>query len=1070
MAHAAIDQLVRRLRRQGPCLAGGADHDLLARFADLGDETAFADLVRRHGPMVRGLCRRLLGEEGLADDVFQATFLVLARRAGSIRRREAVSSWLYGVARRLARKAQRGDARRRRHERRAAEGRPSLTAPEDGWAELLAVLDEELGRLPEQARAPLLLCYLEGCTQDEAARFLGWSVGTLRRRLEWGRDLLRRRLTRRGATLSAGLFATLLAPRTATAAVAEGLVGQLARSAAAFAAGTAPGTAAAALAQGALSAVAPLPVKVLALFLLTLGVVTAWVGSAYGPSADRPADPGPPAPVAPGKLVAGGAPRDRLGDPLPAGALVRFGTTRFRSPSGITGAALAPDGKVLATAGARVLRLIDMTTGRVRLEQREPLLPVGFNDSLRMLAFSPDGKVLVAAGTRGARLLDAATGKQTRRLGSGAGWQSVAFSPDGKQIAVAAGGVTFYEAATGREQHTIPPAGKGEGSWLAYAPDARTVAIPGATARTIRICESATGKEVRSFANPSDVLLVAFAPDGRTLAAVGKDHVVRLWAVLTGKEVRALAHEWAGRGDRLSALAFSPDGKVLAVGARDETIRLWDPATGKALASLKGHTWMVTGLFFTRDGKTLVSTSWDSTVRRWDVLAGKEIRTPENDLDQSHVARSPDGKLVATGGADGTVCLWEAATGRKLRALEGHRRGIFALAFSPDGRRLASGGWGLTVRVWDVASGKEERVLDCGRGTKSQGRIDAVAFSPDGRLLAVSNSSRGLVQLWDAGTGKELRQLAHPSPVTVRFAPDGKTVATGGWDHTVGLWEVATGRKLRTILAGGDAIVDAIAFSPDGRLLATGHHNAPISLWDPATGKLIRQIKAGDEVTWCLAFSPDGRWLASGGIDGKVNLWEAATGRRLHQLPGHAFWVLNLAFGPRGRTLASGGYDGTSLLWTLKPKLEPLGPAGVEPLWKALREEDAARAYRAVWTLAEHPEKTIAFLKKHLRPALPIDRERLRRLLADLDSDDFEARETASRALAKLGGAIEPHVRSALAKAASPEARRRLQALLEGMKRELSGEALRRDRAASALQLIGNRDAAALLRVLGEEG
>src|SRR5439155_20085263 len=120
------------------------------RFAVLGDETAFAALVRRHGPMVRGLCRRLLGDPGLADDVFQATFLALARRAGSIRRRESVGSWLYGVARRLAHKTQRAEARRRRHERRAAESRPRPGSPDPGWAELLAILDEELSRLPEQ--------------------------------------------------------------------------------------------------------------------------------------------------------------------------------------------------------------------------------------------------------------------------------------------------------------------------------------------------------------------------------------------------------------------------------------------------------------------------------------------------------------------------------------------------------------------------------------------------------------------------------------------------------------------------------------------------------------------------------------------------------------------------------------------------------------------------------------------------------------------------------------------------------------------------------------------------------
>jgi RNA polymerase sigma factor (sigma-70 family) len=1073
MSRTAIGLLVRHLRTQGAGTpADCGDHELLERFAAGGDEAAFADLVRRHGPMVRGLCRRLLGDPGRADDVFQATFLVLARRARSIRRRAAVGSWLYAVARRLSHKAQRGDARRRRHERRAAACRPSRTPPDAGWAELLAVLDEELGRLPDQARAPLLLCYLEGYTQDEAARFLGWSLGTLRRRLAWGRDLLRRRLTRRGATLSAGLFAALLAPRAATAAVPESLALATAHAAADFAAGGTATTAAAALARGALATAWHRPLTAGAVLLLTLAAAGAG-GWAFHTPDDPAASAASPLPQAPEQQpVTETAAGDRLGDPLPEGALVRFGSTRFRHPGGVTAAALAPDGSVLATEGAKVLRLIEMATGRVRLTLPDSELPEGHNDGMRVLAFSPDGKVLLASGSRGVRLLDPATGKETGRIAEHVGdMRGLAFSPDGKQVVLAEDGATFYEASTGKQQRHVPLAGKWVAWWLAFAPDGRSIALPGATEEMIRLCDTATGKEIRSFANGSEVFTVAFAPDGKTLAAAGKDNVVRLWDVAAGTQVHALSEELPEPGrDKLSALAFAPDGKVLAVGTGDDSIHLWDPSTGKALRRLTGHTWMVTGLFFNCDGKTLVSTSWDGTVRRWDVATGKEVRGPENDLDQSHMARSADGKLVATGGADGPVSLWDAATGRRLRVLEGHRRGVFALAFAPDGRRLASAGWERAVRVWDVAAGKEERSLACGPGGKDQGRVDALAFSPDSRLLAACDTGRSVVHLWDADTGKQVRELTQVGPAALAFAPDGKTLATGGWDNHLVLWEVATGRNLRTLQAAkGPAIVDAVAFSPDGRLLATGHHNAPVHLWDAATGKLVREIEADDGVTWCLAFSPDGGWLATGGLDGRVRLWEVATGRRLHELRGHAFWVLRLAFGPDGRTLATGGYDGTSLLWTLKPKLEPLTKEGVGPLWEALRDEDAARAYRAAWTLAEVPDQSVAFLKEHLRPAKPtFDRDRVRQWLADLDSDEFTKREAASGELAKLGAAVEPEVRAALAKTESAEARRRLEGLLEGMQRELSPEALRRKRAMRVLELAGNREAASVLRSMAE--
>src|SRR5262245_15562192 len=177
-----LGPLARRLRRLAEPPGAESDRQLLRRFAAARDEAAFAELVARHGPLVRGVCRRVAGDAS-ADDAFQATFLVLARRAGTLRWGGAVGPWLYAAARRVALKARAAEARRRRRERAAA---PPAAEPvaDPGWRELLAVLDEELRRLPERYRAPLLACYLEGRTQDEAARQLGWSVGTLRRRLE----------------------------------------------------------------------------------------------------------------------------------------------------------------------------------------------------------------------------------------------------------------------------------------------------------------------------------------------------------------------------------------------------------------------------------------------------------------------------------------------------------------------------------------------------------------------------------------------------------------------------------------------------------------------------------------------------------------------------------------------------------------------------------------------------------------------------------------------------------------------------------------------------------------------
>lgn len=207
--------------------AGGhdlSDAELLRRFLAAGDQPAFEALVRRHGPMVHGVCRRVLPDMHAAEDAFQATFLVFVRKAGSLRQPELLSNWLYGTAYRIARKA-----RLRRFERQTRESRvqamPSHNSLVDlEWQELRTVLDEELNRLPEQLRAPLVLCYLCGQTNVEAARNLGWPTGSIAGRLSQAREALRNRLNRRGLSLSAGLLALLLSEKGVEAAAPEELM------------------------------------------------------------------------------------------------------------------------------------------------------------------------------------------------------------------------------------------------------------------------------------------------------------------------------------------------------------------------------------------------------------------------------------------------------------------------------------------------------------------------------------------------------------------------------------------------------------------------------------------------------------------------------------------------------------------------------------------------------------------------------------------------------------------------------------------------------------------------------
>jgi RNA polymerase sigma factor (sigma-70 family) len=276
MSSAPLGVVLRHIRKLTACRTDDElpDGQLLERFATLRDESAFAALLQRHGPMVLGVCKSVVRDLHDAEDAFQAAFLVLAQKADSIHRRESVSGWLYRVAYHLAVKAQASAARRRVHEKRAAVMPSADPLLDLNLRELRRVLHEELDRLPANYRAPLVLCYLEEKTQEEAARLLGWTKGAVIGRLQRGRALLRTRLRRRGLALSAALSTAVLALGSASAAVPAGLRNATLQAALKLASnGTAGGLVsaeAAALVQGANAIMSTSKVKVVTVLLLTL--------------------------------------------------------------------------------------------------------------------------------------------------------------------------------------------------------------------------------------------------------------------------------------------------------------------------------------------------------------------------------------------------------------------------------------------------------------------------------------------------------------------------------------------------------------------------------------------------------------------------------------------------------------------------------------------------------------------------------------------------------------------------------------------------------------------------------
>src|SRR5579883_683658 len=302
MSEGQRSTLLAYLRR----LVGGAapdccDADLLERFATQRDETAFESLLCRHGPLVWSVCRRVLDEEHTAEDAFQATFLVLVRKARSVRKQASIRSWLHGVALRVALRARQQEQLRHRRELET----PSRGPGEATWHDVRPILDEEIQRLPEKYRLPVILCYLEGHTNDEAARLLNCPRGTIATRLARARERLRSRLLRRGVTLSAGSLVAMLTDNAQSASVAPRLLTQTARAALRGAASVSITT----LTEGVLHTMFLTKLKIASVFVLILITIGGAGVGAYYLHAQAPAPksetlPPKPADTAPDKPVA----------------------------------------------------------------------------------------------------------------------------------------------------------------------------------------------------------------------------------------------------------------------------------------------------------------------------------------------------------------------------------------------------------------------------------------------------------------------------------------------------------------------------------------------------------------------------------------------------------------------------------------------------------------------------------------------------------------------------------------------------------------------------------------------
>jgi WD40 repeat protein len=676
---------------------------------------------------------------------------------------------------------------------------------------------------------------------------------------------------------------------------------------------------------------------------------------------------------------------DAYGDELPAGAVGRLGTTRYRQ-YGREFVGFSADGKALLFLGPNSLHWADLATGKTTrvvpapdlsspgaqliqatLAAKAPVLAVlQHNGNIALvdantgkvreqsggefpsgvsLLLSPDSKRLIVIGGGSAKgpalvVIDTASRKVVHEFPwlAGRNLFFAGLSADGKQLTAVEDGkdgrLLVWDLTTGKLLHSVTWPQREPSGRVQLLPDGKTVLIGHHIGDTVYLVDLAGGKTIRSFRDDDLEQSSEFVAgdDGRMLyaACAGK---IQEWDIASGKPGRAFRSGLLSANGRLR-VTLAPGGKHL-VGLARTTWAAWDLATGKELSAPTGHSGPLGAVAFSPDGKKLVSAGADYTTRLWDVATGKETHRLQAPLD------------VAKPRGDWLVEL----VGRKA-------------AFSGDGKVVVSTGLDRRAHAWDAATGKDLSDFGDEYGERDFTFLgQPLAFAPKGQTLALLDAE--LLRLYHAGSGKELRKWAWGGPAdtilpplsaaALAWSPDGRLLAVPrhngrNGDVAIDLWEMATGKKRATLVVDAVALtgwktvekmypfnaaptasgptpsvglpVVALAFSPDGKRLAVADLVA-VHLFDLATGKEIHTFGGRQVFGGSVAFSPDGKLLAAGCHDGAIRLWNAASGAVLRDVPGHELTVSRLAFSPDGKLLASASADTTVLLWDVEEIARP---------------------------------------------------------------------------------------------------------------------------------------------------
>lgn len=584
----------------------------------------------------------------------------------------------------------------------------------------------------------------------------------------------------------------------------------------------------------------------------------------------------------------------------------------------IEAVAFAPeDNQVALVDGSGALAVFVLTGDKVKLGYGGAAADAR---GLNSVTFAADGATLFVGGMdkkikqiSGPTGPEAANGNTVRRFEGHSGQVSgIALTPDGKQLVSVDEDrmVLVWDIEHGKQLRAFPgdPALK-KGVCVGIRPDGRQIAV-GFDNGTIRLIPFAQVDDHRAASEAKDNLwTVCPSPDGKTFAAAGADRVVRVYDANTGK----LNKELSGHKLAITAIVYLNPG-TLATSSGDKTLKVWDIAAGTA-KDCTGHTLAVLAAAADPSGKMLVSGSADKTVRGWDPASGKETWKWEGRSAVCGLSVSADGKRVAVGCADGKLNLLEVGgnSAKLTGEIPAHTGGVACVAFSPDGERAVTCGGDGGVKTWTAPNpGTPVQLSKFDPPFKQTPGspvlpVTSVAFSADGKQI-VGGGAEGVVRIWDANTGAEVRGLrGHAGWVTaVAFAPDGKTVLSCGIDKVVRQFELPGADSLAT---GHRGAIQCVAVSRDGKLIATGGGDRTVKVWEIATGREITTLigEESDRGLWSVVFVGSDQ-VAACGEDKKLRVWSIRPNKLL-SARATSFVIYSLSASPDGKSISGAWVD-----------------------------------------------------------------------------------------------------------------------------------------------------------------